>query len=252
MTRITWGELAKRNYEFGVDRGVFYPKNGIGYAWHGLVTAKEETIDAGQSLIYIDGVGVQNQLLIGSFAATVEAITYPDAFEPYDGYSGWRSGQSRRLFDFCYRTMQDGGQYKIHLVYNALASPTDKNNSTINNQTDISLFSWGLTTSPEVVPGARASAHFVIDTTQVNPGLIVVLEERLYGNAVSQPDMPTVLELLAIFEAYAIFRVTDNGDGTATISGPDSAVHMVDGTTAELTYSTVISLGNSTYQLSSL
>lgn len=252
MTQITWGELATRNYEFGVDRGVFYPKNDIGYSWSGLVTVKDETVDAGQSLIYIDGVGVQSQLLIGSFAAVIEAITYPDEFEPYDGYSGVYSGQTRRLFDFCYRTMQAGGHYKIHLVYNALAIPTDRNNTTVNGQTDIALFSWGLNTRPEPVPGARPSAHFVIDTRQVNPGLISALEARLYGDTASQPDMPTVPELLAIFEASSIFRVTDNGDGTATISGPDTAVYMVDGTTAHLEWPSVIQLSADTYQLKSL
>jgi len=252
MTKLVWGSPGEVNYEFGVDRGVFYTKNGIGYSWSGLVSVKETTEGADQKLIYIDGVGHEQQISLGDFAASVDAITYPEAFEPYDGYSDIYSGQGRRSFDFSYRTMQAGGHYKIHLVYNALATPSQRNNASLNNTPEIELFSWQFSTRPEMVPGALASSHFVVDTTQVNPGLISALEERLYGNAASNPDMPTVTELLAIFEEHAVFRVTDNGDGTATISGPDWAVHMVDGTTAELTYESVIQLSSDTYQLSSL
>lgn len=249
MTRLQWG--GDRPYEAGVARGVFYPKNGVGCAWNGLVTVNESTVDASQSLIYIDGEGHQNQLLIGSFAASIGAITYPEEFEPFDGYSETRPGQRRREFDFSYRTLQSDGHYKIHLIYNALATPTDRNNNTINVVIDVGLFTWDLSTRPEVIPGGKASAHFIIDTTLVNPGVVVAIEDRLYGSNVSQPDMPLVPEILAIFEEYAIFRVVDNGDGTAIISGPDEAVRITDVDAAEFIWSSVIFVGDDTYQLSS-
>ena len=254
MTRLTWGELAKRNYEFGVDRGVFYPKNGIGYSWPGLVSVKETTVDASQSLIYIDGVGHQNQLKIGSFAAAIEAVTYPDAFEPFDGTSHFRSAQTRRVFDFCYRTMQAGGHYKIHLVYNALATPTERNNASINSSMDIQMFTWDLSTRPEVVPDAKASSHFIIDTTQVNPGVVAVIENRLYGNDASAADMPTVPELLAIFDEFALFRVVDHGDGTVTVTGPPGSVEEIDAAENlwKLEWPSVIQLDEYTYSATSL
>lgn len=252
MTKLNWNDTPKRSYEYGVDRGVFYPKNGIGTSWNGLASVKEVTDNASQSLIFIDGVGHQNQLLIGSFAATIEAMTYPVEFEPFDGYSGIYSAQGRRPFDFCYRTMQADGDYKIHIVYNAIATPTQRNHSTLSYNMDVELFSWNLSTRPELIPDAKSSAHFVVDTTQVNPGLVEDLEARLYGTEDSLASMPTVTELLWIFEENAVFRVTDNGDGTATISGPDSAVQMLNATTAQLMWPSVIFVGNETYQISSL
>lgn len=252
MTRLTWGELDKRAFEFGVDRGVFYPKNGIGYSWNGLVSVNESSSEAKQSLIYIDGVGHQNRLTVGEFSAAIEAVTYPDEFEPYDGYSGYRSGQRRDEFDLSYRTMQEGGHYKIHLVYNALATPTERNNSSLNSTVDASLFMWDISTRPEVIPDAGASAHFVIDTKYVNPGVVAAIENRLYGNEASAPDMPLVSELLAIFEEYALFRVTPHGNGTVTITGFDTAVFEVSPTLWELDWPSVIQLSTHTYQASSL
>jgi hypothetical protein len=251
MTRLIWDDPIDRPYEFGVDRGVFYPKGGSGYAWSGLVSVQETTVDAGSQLIFIDGVGNQSHLLMGSFAAVIEAITYPQEFEPYDGYDSWLSGQRRPPFDFCYRTMQENGHYKIHLVYNAKVVPTQKNRSTINTSGDISLFSWELSTLPEVVPDARSSSHFVIDTKLVNPGVIVAIEDRLYGDG-SNPDMPSVIELLAIFEEFALFRVTPHGDGTVTITGLDTAVHEVSPTLWELDWPSVIQIEEHTYKASSL
>lgn len=252
MTKLIWGESGSRQYEYGVDRGVFYPKGGVGYAWNGLVEVNESAAETNQSLIYIDGRGHQNRLLTGSFAAAISALTYPVAFEAFDGYSKNRSGQRRDIFDLCYRTMQDNEHYVIHIVYNALATPTNRANSSMNSAVDVELFSWDLTTRPELISGARSSSHFIVDTKQVNPGVISALEDRLYGTASAQPSMPKVFELLAIFEAYAIFKVTDNGDGTATISGPDSAVHMLDATSAEFIWPSVVQLSTDTYQLSSL
>lgn len=252
MTRIVWGVSEESNYEFGVDRGVFYPKNGVGYAWSGLTSVKESTVDATQSLIYVDGEGAQSQVLLGNFAATVEAISYPKEFEPYDGYDRIFSGQRRRRFDFCYRSMQKDGHYKLHLVYNATTEPTPRNNSSINQAVDTSLFSWEFTTRPEQIPGVRASSHFVIDTRSVYPAALAAIEDRLYGNDASAPDMPTVPELLAIFDQFALFRVTPHGDGTVTISGLDTAVFEVEPTLWELDWPSVIQVDDHTYHASSL
>lgn len=226
MGKLEWDVLDEKKYEHGVDQCVFYPKNGIGYAWSGVVAVKETTIDSSQALIYVDGIGHQNQLLFGNFALTVDAFTYPPEFEPFDGCSSAYDNQSTLPFDFCYRTMQDGG-YKIHLVYNARATPTKRDHLSVNSSAETELFSWELTTRPEVIPHARASSHFVVDSTQVNPGLLDGIESRLYGEEGSFPDMPEVANLLGIFEEYSIFRVSPHGDGTVTISGPDDGVTEV-------------------------
>lgn len=248
MTRLSWGQ---RTYEYGVDRGVFYPHGGVGYPWNGLVSVVESTVDASQSLLYLDGVGHANQLLIGSFAATVEAITYPEEFEIFDGYAGLYSAQRRRRFDFSYRTMQEDGHYKIHLVYNVLATPTQRNNTTLDESNDISLFSWEFLTRPEPVEDAKSSAHFVIDTKYVYPHVLTLIEDRLYGTEASLAGMPTVVDLLAIFWDNALFRVIDNGDGTATVIGNDDAVDNVGTDLWRLEWPSVVQLNTTTYRVSS-
>lgn len=254
MTRLTWDEVEKRTAEFGVDRGVFYPKNGRGYAWNGLISVKESTPDASQAMIYIDGVGHANKLLMGHFAAQIEAITYPREFEPYDGYSGEFTRQNRSPFDFCYRTMRNDGVYKLHLVYNATVEPTQRNNSSINQSVDVALFSWALSTRPEQIPYGRPSSHFVIDSSQVYPWVLEIMENRLYGDDDSSPDMPTVPELLAIFEENAIFRVISEGNGIWTVMGPDEAVEEIDAGEHlwQFDWPSVIPLTSDTYEVSSL
>lgn len=252
MTKITWGDLDQRHYEFGVDRAVVYHKNGAGFPWYGLVTVREAEDTPNVELVYIDGVGHENQLSLGNFSATIEAITYPEAFERYDGYSGIQSKQSRKAFDFCYRTMQDQGHYKLHLVYNAFAAPSSVNHSSLNDNTDVSLFSWNLTTIPEVIPYARASSHFIVDSRQVNPGVLEVLEDHLYGTEESAPDMPTVLELIDIFEQFATLKVINHGDGSATIIGPDDAVYDTSLTSAIVAWPSVIYISSDTARISSL
>jgi hypothetical protein len=248
MTRLTWGD---RPYDYGVDRGVFYPKGGVGYAWNGLVSVSETSIDASQLLLYIDGVGHANQLLIGSFSANIEAITYPEEFEPFDGYADLYSAQRRRRFDFSYRVMQEDGHYKIHLVYNVLASPTERNNTSLDDTNDIGLFSWEFLTRPELVKDAKSSAHFVIDTKYVYPHVLGLIQDRLYGTEASTAAMPTVDELLNIFWDNALFRVVDNGDGTATVTGDEDSVFNVVDDLWQLQWPSVVQLNATTYRVSS-
>lgn len=251
MTQLSWDDISKRNFEYGLDRGVFYPKESAGYAWNGLVKVDESTPDTTQSLIYIDGVGHRNRLLFSSFAATISAITYPKEFEPYDGYSGVYTGQRRKEFDFTYRTMQMDGHYKIHLVYNALATPSTRANSTINNSVDVELLAWDITTRNEHVAGAQSSSHFVIDTINMYPDTIGEFEAMLYGSDISYPYMPTVTQLLEFFDSHAILKITDHGDGTWTAEGPDDVVELLDPTSFQINWVSAIPISADTYTVRS-
>src|SRR5690606_27274702 len=87
MTKLAWGALAKRTFEAGVDRGVFYPSVGPGVAWEGIVSVVENAEESTQAITYFDGEAIQNQLTLGNYQATLEALTYPQEFEAYDGVS---------------------------------------------------------------------------------------------------------------------------------------------------------------------
>lgn len=247
MTKLIWHESGKHFYESGVDRGVFYPKNNTGVAWNGLISVKEAPSDVDQSVIYVDGFHYTNQLSLGSFAATIEAYTYPSEFDDYEGD-----------FNFCYRTLigndinnSDHG-YKLHLVYNALATPSDKSYSTINSSSEALTFGWDISTTPILIPYARPSSHFIVDSTKVYSGVMSGLESILYGDDSTDPSFPTIDELLAFFESNAILKITDNGDGTWTAEGPDDAVEMLDATTFQIDWPSATYIDADSYSIKSL
>lgn len=221
MTQLAWD--APANYYAGVDRGVFYPIGGTGIAWNGLVSVKEAEDTTSQAIIYIDGLKKVNQLGLGSFSATIDALTYPDEFLPYDGYAEFTTGQARPLFNFLYRVQNGDTAYQLHLVYNCQAAPTPLDNQSLSNAIVPETFSWNLSTTPIPVPDARASAHFILDSQLIDPSILTAIENLLYGTDTSDPTCPTTTDLLAIFETYALYIVVDNGDGSWTATGPDEA-----------------------------
>lgn len=257
MTRLVWDDPSKRFYEFGVDRGVFYPLSGNGVAWNGLVSVSEAPSSSDTSTAYYEGQKFTQDRRDDSFKATIDALTYPKEFEPYDGLRDRADGQIRSYFGLAYRSFRGTALnseygYKIHLVWNALASPAVRNNKTIGSSLDPATFSWDISTVPNLLSDGTVSAHFIVDSTICYPWAISALEDILYGNDLTNARFPTMQEVLNIFENASIFRVTDNGDGTATIDGPAEAVTMLDSITWQLTWPSVVQIDTSSYRLSSL
>lgn len=248
MTRLIWDDVADRHYESGVDQGVFYPNNGPGEAWNGLVSVEESPSDSDSEGRYIDGVKVHGRQKIGSYEATLSAFTYPAAFNEYVGlYNGFISRQRPRRFNFSYRITTDTG-HKIHIVYNAEASPTSNSYSF----DDTTPFSWEISTKPTPIEGAKNSAHIIIDTSIAYPETIQELEDVIYGSDAAPPTLPSPNEILAIFEENSILRVVDNGDGTFTVTGPDTAIKMLDPITFEIAWPSAVMIDETRYKLSSL
>lgn len=258
MTRLSWGDIGARLFEAGVDRGVFYPTVGPGVPWNGLLAVKESNDDNAQSIIYVDGLSYVTQVSLGTFSAELSAITYPLEFEEYDGYVDGLSNQLRKSFNLCYRSIVGNDVddtsfgYKIHLVYNVLAEPTDTAFSSLDATVEATPFMWALSTTPVVITGYRPTSHLVIDTTRAYPSSISALEDILYGTVSEVPRMPSMEEVLALFEEHAIFRVTDNLDGTGTVTGPDEAVTDIGGDLYRLTWPSVVQIDDDVYRLSSL
>lgn len=230
--RISWDDPGSRLFEAGVDRGVFFPKGGQGVPWNGLLSVKEAVDNEGSSIMYVDGQKIINQLQLGDFAADISAITYPDELYPYDGYQKpIFSGQARPLFNLSYRSLIGDGReglsygYRLHLIFNCMLTPANRVNQTMNDQMDISNFEWKLSTVPVATPYNRPTAHFMLDSPNLEPGALTAVENMLYGiDGGENSIFPTVQQLLDIFEANAIFIVVDNGNGTVTITGPDDWV----------------------------
>ena len=213
MAKLLWDQVGERRYETGVSRGVLYiPTNGVysnGYAWNGLTAINEAPSGAEATPIYADNMKYLNLVSLEEFNATIEAITYPNAFEQCDGSAEAVTGvfvgqQDRKSFGLAYRTeigtdASSSAGYKIHLVYGGLAAPSEKNRATVNETPEALPFSWELSTTPVEVPGLKNSAKLTIDSTKVTAANLQALEDALYGTAGTEPRLPLPTEVLAMF-----------------------------------------------------
>lgn len=199
MAAIVWDKSGERTYETGVDHGVLYPYNkethayDNGVAWNGLTTVTESPSGAEASAQYADNIKYLNMVSAEEFSATVEAFTYPDEFGECDGTAEVAPGvkigqQNRKTFGMTYRTVfgndtdaNDYG-YKLHLIYGALAAPSEKAYATINDSPEAISFSWEVSTTPVNVSGFKPTSLLVIDSTKVNKTKLQALEKVLYGS----------------------------------------------------------------------
>ena len=216
MTKLNWDVQGERYYETGVSKGVLYPfkegKYTNGVAWNGLTAVTESPSGAEPTPLYADNIKYLNLLSNEEFAATVEAYTYPDEFAECDGSAelaaGVSVGQQKRIpFGMSYVTKvgndtdgQDYG-YKIHLIYGALAKPSQKNYATINDNPEAITFSWELSTTPVAVPNLKPTACITIDSTKVGSDKLKKIEDKLYGTESEEATLPTPTELAALIAA---------------------------------------------------
>jgi len=215
MTAITWDGVGERQYETGVDHGVLYlPDVGGDYtdgvAWNGLTTVTESPSGAEATPLYADNIKYLNLISAETFGATIEAYTYPDEFAQFDGTATPVAGltvgqQSRKAFGLSYRTIKgndlegnDAG-YKLHLIYGATATPSEKAYATVNDSPEAITFSWDLTTAPVAVTGLKPTALVTIDSTKVDPTALDELLTILYGDTGTDPRLPLPDEVIDLF-----------------------------------------------------
>jgi hypothetical protein len=238
MTTLIWGELSNRVYETGVDRGVLYVDVNPGVPWDGLISV-DKVASAGATIrdYYLDGDKILSLSKDTDCKLKLTAYSSPPEFDLCDGMAFLRNGlfatmQPRKPFGLSYRTLVGNGTdgddfgYKIHLVYNAMAVPNDQTFKSASDKPSLTNFTWDLSTTPVVVPGATKTAHLVIDTTKAYDWAITALENILYGTDVEDPRLPLPDEVIQLFEDNSILQITDNGDGTFTADGPDSVVSI--------------------------
>jgi hypothetical protein len=260
--RVSWDNLGDRLYEAGIDRCVLYVSDNPGVAWNGIVSIQENPIGGTPNAYYFEG---QKYLQISApedFAATLTAFTYPDEFGVCDGSAQVVAGmyiqhQPRKPFSITYRTFVANDvagtsfAYKIHLVYNAMAAPTQRDHASMNDQNNIADFVWNLTTVPQDFAGFRSSAHVIIDTRFISSGAVAIIEDILYGDNTDDPRIPDITELHDIISSDTALLVIDNGDGTFSVLGPDADITTPDPDDFTITWPTVILLDGDTYSVSS-
>ena len=219
MSKLVWDETGKRFYETGVKQGVLYPQAAggtypKGVAWNGLTSVSENPEGAEPEPLYADDIKYLNLMSVEEFKATIEAYTYPDEFAECDGSASIAEGvtvgqQKRKPFGLCYRTTLgndvDGNShgYKLHLVYGALAAPSEKNFETINDSPEAATFSWELSTTPVAISkdGFQPTASITIDSTKADSTKLKALEDILYGSAENEARLPLPDEVATLMAA---------------------------------------------------
>lgn len=260
--QITWWEPGSKVYERGVDRGVLYFDDGRVVPWSGL-TEVDERIGVGSEPVYFDGIKVSEIPTVDGFSASVLAISYPDQLESAYGQLELRNGiylgeQAQKSFGFSYRNklgteLDEDVGYKIHLVYNVIATPNDKNYTTISDDPSVIEFSWEFVAVPETLHEYASSAHLVLDTSEISPGLLDAIESILYGTDTIPPRLPPLYELIDLINDFENFiTITDNGDGTWSANTDASGViNDLGGDVFEIQHATTQITGPDSYLISS-
>lgn len=206
MTAITWDAAGSHVYHTGVSKGVLYVfdnstnayKDGV--PWNGLKTVTESPSGAEATSIYADNIKYLTLTSAEEFKVTVEAYTYPDEFAECDGTAQLNKGvlvgqQNRSRFALCYSTIlgndTKGDQYGelIHIVYGAVASPSEKAYATVSDSPDAIAFSWECNTTPVPVPNKKPTSLITLDTTKIDTGKLKAVLDKLYGSATAQPKL---------------------------------------------------------------
>ena len=214
MSKLVWDQTGERLYETGVKKGVLYVQDRSGtypkgVVWNGLTTVTESPSGAEVTPLYADDIKYLNLMSTEELGGTIEAYTYPDEFAECDGSASIAAGvligqQPRKTFGMAYTTTlgndvdSNAHGYKLHLIYGALASPSEKSYSTINDSPEAITFSWEFSTTPVNVAGFKPTANIVIDSTKATPEKLTALEKILYGDTETEARLPLPDEVASI------------------------------------------------------
>lgn len=213
MSKLIWDQIGERFYETGTKNGVLYvmesgtyPK---GVAWSGLISVSENPSGAEASPFYADDIKYLNIISNEEFGATIECYTTPPEFDACDGKGSIATGvtigqQNRKTFGMVYKTVLgndeegNGYGYKLHLIYGAKASPSERGYSSINESTEPMTLSYELTTTPVSVTGHKPTSIVTIDSTKVDETKLAALEAILFGGDDSEARLPLPDEIATL------------------------------------------------------
>lgn len=214
MAKIAWDQTGERLWETGLDRGVLYVRDAkaeypAGVPWNGLISVTEGVSGGEANPFYADNIKYANVMSNEEFNPSIEAYMSPVEFDECDGSKEIAPGvtigqQARKTFGMCYRTKigndvddADHG-YKLHLIYGAMAAPSEKSRQTINESPELMTMSWECTTTPVEVAGAKPTAHLTINSTTVAPEKLAALEAILYGSESEEARLPLPNEVVEL------------------------------------------------------
>ena len=214
MSKLVWDKVGERLYENGVKKGVLFPQSEDGsypkgVAWSGLTGVTETGSGAEATPLYADDIKYLNLMSKEEFGATITAYTAPPEFGVCDGTAEIATGvsigqQPRKAFGMSYQTILGNDVknskygYKLHFIYGALASPSERAYATENDSPEAMELSWEVSTTPVEVDGFEPTATVVIDSTKVKPEKLAALETIIYGSESEEPRLPLPSELITL------------------------------------------------------
>lgn len=216
MSKLVWDKTGERLYETGVKNGVLYVQDETGaypkgVAWNGLTAVTESPSGAEATALWADDMKYLNILSTEEFGATIEAYTYPDEFAECDGSAVLAKGvkigqQKRKVFGMAYKTTlgndidaNDYG-YKLHIIYGALAAPTERGYATINDSPEAITFSWEISTTPVNVTGFKPTSYIEINSKTADPTKLAALEAKLFGSENEEATLPLPDEIAELMK----------------------------------------------------
>jgi hypothetical protein len=212
--KLVWDKVGERYYETGTKNGVLYKQNSdgtypLGVAWSGLTGVTESPSGGDANDIYADDMKYLSLRGAEDFGGTITCYSYPEEWEECDGsaepVAGLTIGQQvRKPFGMVYKSVkgndtekEDYG-YKLHLIYNATASPSERAYQTINDSPEAIEFSYEFTTIPSPITGYKPMSIMTVDSTKIDADKLKNLEDVLFGTASSDPRLPLPDEVVEI------------------------------------------------------
>ena len=213
MSRLSWDQTGEREYETGIEQVALFPMdNGVyadGVAWNGVTALNITPSGAEPTPLYANNRKYLTLMSVEELGGTIEAYMYPDEFKACNGEAAITNGvylgqQTRKTFGLVGKsiigndTELNAYGYKLHIIYGALASPSEQAHATVNESPEIDPMSWEFTTTPVEVKGYEPTSYVSIDSTKVDAEKLTALEAILYGTEEAEPRLPLPDEIATI------------------------------------------------------
>ena len=214
MSKLVWNQTGERTYETGVEQVALFPQDAsgtypLGVAWEGVTNVTESPSGAEPTKLYANDAVYGTLLSAEELGGSIEAYMFPDEFAACDGSVSIAQGvtigqQDRKAFGLAYKTLIGNDVvgtafgYKLHIIYGAKASPSEKAHATVNDSPEAQTMSWEFSTTPASVTGHKPTASIEIDSTTADPAKLAELEAMIYGSDDKEPTLPTPDEIMAL------------------------------------------------------
>lgn len=208
MVRLKWDDPSHKTYEYGVDRGVFFPLDGLtemhGVPWNGITDINISYFGGEITPVYLDGEKIIQNISNRSLKLSISAYSKPKELEEAEGIRPLITGvyatkQRKSRFGLSYRTkVGDEIGYQIHFLYNATISSSSAEYSTETNATDPILFKWDVDTSP-YEDNIFNTSHYIIKSNKISTTDLENIENYLYGvDGGADSRLPSIETLITL------------------------------------------------------